>query len=257
MTPSEYGEAASSKSHWGHGHKPSLDQEKATPLEAAYIDIHEDAPDKLDEVHLRLLRLKRLGRIRHARYKAWVGGHGLIYLPLEDAWMHEHTLTLDANKKVWAQQTGLEVVDKLLKDCHIEHYVDVSEEALRPEDSGTIYTQYMDASHIRPADGKYGPCSKTLDALEEARGLDQEVKRHGPYSNEQRHRAYSKNPHGPSKPHGSKQIHGPNQFVKYNPCLKTSPCQLGLPIAHGVFGPSQPTRILLRPPDGAKPKQEA
>ena len=33
---------------------------------------------KLDEVYLRLLRLKRLGRIRHARYKVWVEGHELI-----------------------------------------------------------------------------------------------------------------------------------------------------------------------------------
>ena len=128
-----------------------------------------------------------------------------------------------------------------------------------------------------------------LYTLEEARGLDQEVKRHipkhgayskslhglsqihRPYSDEQRHGAYSKNPHDPSQPHDlkqihslysgkqlhrSRQIHGPNQFVKHDPCLKTSPYQLGLPMVHGVFGPSQPTKILLRPSSGAKPKQE-
>ena len=166
--------------------------------------------------------------------------------------------------------------------------MDVPEEALRPEDSGTIYAHCME--HIQLADERYGPCSKTLDALEEARGLDQEVKRHipkhgscskslhglsqihGPCSDDQRHGACSKNRHGPSQPHdpkqihglysgkqlhGSRQIHGSNQFVKHNPCMKTSPYQLGLPMVHGVFDPSQPTRILLRPPDGAKPKQEA
>ena len=145
----------------------------------------------------------------------------------------------------------------------MEDFVDIPEEALRPEDSGTIYTQYMDAPHIRPADGKYSPYSKTLDALEEARGLDQEVKRYRPYSKEQRHRACSKNPHSPSQFYRSskqlyrlKQIHRSNQFVKHNLYLQTSPCQLGLPIVHGVFGPSQPTKILLRPPGSAKPKQE-
>ena len=63
-------------------------------------------------------------------------------------------------------------MDKLLKDRHIEHYIDILEEALRPKDSGTIYTQYMDAPHIQLADERYSLCSKTLDALEEARGLD-------------------------------------------------------------------------------------
>ena len=47
------------------------------PLEVAYIDTHKDAPDKLDEVYLRLLRLKRLSRIRHARFKVWVYEYGL------------------------------------------------------------------------------------------------------------------------------------------------------------------------------------
>ena len=49
------------------------------PLEVAHIDIYKykDIP-KLDEVHLRLLRLKRLGRIRHARCKAWVYEYGLV-----------------------------------------------------------------------------------------------------------------------------------------------------------------------------------
>ena len=74
MTPSEYSKAASSKSnkkvYWEHSHKPSLDQEKATPLEVAYMDIHEHKDIlKLDEAHLRLLRPKRLSRIRHTRYK--------------------------------------------------------------------------------------------------------------------------------------------------------------------------------------------
>ena len=87
-----------------------------------------------------LLKLKRLSRIRHTRCKVWVGGHGLIYLPLKDAWIYEYTLTLDTNKKAWTQKTGLEVVDKPLKDRHIENYVDVLEETLRPKDSGTIYT---------------------------------------------------------------------------------------------------------------------
>ena len=67
MTPSEYS--------------------KVTPLEVAYLDkaqIYEDTL-KLDAEHVVLLKLKRLSRIRHARYKAWVGGHGLIYLPLKDA----------------------------------------------------------------------------------------------------------------------------------------------------------------------------
>ena len=45
--------------------KASLDYNKVTPLEVAYIDVYkrEDIL-KLDEVHLRLLRSKRLSRIR-------------------------------------------------------------------------------------------------------------------------------------------------------------------------------------------------
>ena len=54
--------------------------------------------------------------------------------------MCKYTLTLDANKKAQVQQTGLEVVDKLLKDYYMDHYMDVLKEALRPKDSGTIYT---------------------------------------------------------------------------------------------------------------------
>ena len=59
MTPLEY------------SREESLDYEKTTPLEVAHIDIyeHEDIL-KLDEVYLRLLRLKRLSRVRHSRYKA-------------------------------------------------------------------------------------------------------------------------------------------------------------------------------------------
>ena len=113
------------------------------------------------------------------------------------------------------------MVDKLSKDRPIEDYVDVPEEALRPEDSGTIYAHCME--HIQLADERYGPCSKTLDALKEALGLDQEVKRHIP-----KYEVCSKNLHGPSQihglskqPHRSKQIHGPNQFVKHDPCLIT------------------------------------
>ena len=33
------------------------------------MDIYKDASDKLDEVYLRLFRLKRLIRKRHTRYK--------------------------------------------------------------------------------------------------------------------------------------------------------------------------------------------
>ena len=60
-----------------HGREESLDYSKVIPLEVAHIDAHENASDKLDEVYLRLLRLKRLGRIRHARCKAWVYEYGL------------------------------------------------------------------------------------------------------------------------------------------------------------------------------------
>ena len=67
-----------------HSKTAGLDHKKATPLEIAQVNIHEDAL-KLDAEHITLLRPKRLSRIRHTRYKAWVGGHSLIYLPLEDA----------------------------------------------------------------------------------------------------------------------------------------------------------------------------
>ena len=118
----------------------SLDYIKVTPLEVAHIDIHEYKDIlKLDELYLRLLRLKRLSRIRHTRYKVWMEGYDLIYLPLEDAQIYKYILTLDTNKKTWTQQTGLIVVDKLLKDRHMEDYMDILEETLRPEDSGTIY----------------------------------------------------------------------------------------------------------------------
>ena len=64
----------------------SLDHGKVTPLEVAYMDVHEheDVP-KLDEVHLRLLRPKRLGRIRQSRYKAWT---------------YEYSLALDTKENV-------------------------------------------------------------------------------------------------------------------------------------------------------------
>ena len=77
---------------------------KVTPLEVAYLDeaqIHEDTP-KLDAKYVALLKLKRLSRIRYARYKVQVGGHSLIYLPLEDAQIYKYTLTLDTNEKAWA-----------------------------------------------------------------------------------------------------------------------------------------------------------
>ena len=159
MTPSEHGEAASSKSnkkvYWEHGHKPSLDQEKVTPLEVTHLDeaqIYEDTP-KLDAEHMALLRPKRLSRIRHARCKAWA---------------HEHSLTLDMEEVAWAQQNGL-ILDPQedYMDARLNDHMDApEEEALIPEDSLT-----------------------RLYALEEARGLDQEVKHykqpkeqiHGPY----------------------------------------------------------------------------
>ena len=41
---------------------------KETPLEVAYIDIHEDTP-KLNAEYIVLLKSKRLSRIRQSRYK--------------------------------------------------------------------------------------------------------------------------------------------------------------------------------------------
>ena len=79
-TPLKLNKAASSKSdkkvYQEHGYKPSLDQEKATPLEVAHIDIYEDTP-KLDAEYIVLLKLKRLGRVRHSRYKAQIYKYGL------------------------------------------------------------------------------------------------------------------------------------------------------------------------------------
>ena len=118
--------------------------------------------------------LKRLSRIRYTRYKVWIEGHDLIYLPLEDAQIYKYTLTLDTNKKAWTQQTGYLVVDKISKDRPIEDYMDVLEEALRPKDSGTIYAYYIE--YIQLADRIYSLYSKILDALEKVRGLDQEIK---------------------------------------------------------------------------------
>ena len=193
MTPSEYNNKTPSE----HTNETSIEHKKATPLEVAHLDVYEykDIP-KLDEAYLRLLRPKRLSRIRYARYKVQIGGYDLIYLPLEDAQIYKHILTLDTNEKAQAQQTGLVVVDKLSKDRPIEDYIDVLEEALRPKDSGTIYAHCIE--YIQLADERYSPFSKTLDALEEARGLDHEVKRHG-----LKHGVYSKTLHGLS------QIHGP------------------------------------------------
>ena len=45
-----------------------LDYEKATPLEVAQVNIHNDTL-KLDAEYIILLRPKRLSRIRHTRYK--------------------------------------------------------------------------------------------------------------------------------------------------------------------------------------------
>ena len=67
----------------------------------------------------------------------------------------------------------------MLREASLDHrkvtplevaHMDVLEEALRPEDSGTIYAHCME--HIQLADERYSPYSKTLDALEEARELD-------------------------------------------------------------------------------------
>ena len=58
--------------------KASLDYGKVTPLKVAYIDIYKYKDIlKLDEVYLRLLRLKRLSRIRYSRYKAWINRYDL------------------------------------------------------------------------------------------------------------------------------------------------------------------------------------
>ena len=61
------------------------------------MDIHEDAP-KLDAEYVVLLKLKRLSRIRHARYKVWVGGYSLIYLPLQEVSVYKHSLILDTEE---------------------------------------------------------------------------------------------------------------------------------------------------------------
>ena len=82
MTPLEYSNKTPSEHTNGTGlehnkvipsvlKEASLDHSKVTPLEVAHIDVHEYKDIlKLDEAHLRLLRPKRLGRIRHTRYKA-------------------------------------------------------------------------------------------------------------------------------------------------------------------------------------------
>ena len=175
MTPSE------------HANETSMEHGKVTPLEVAHLDeaqIHEDTP-KLDAEYVALLKPKRLGRVRHSRCKAWTNGHGLIWDPLQEVWVHEHSLTLDIEEVAWAQQNSL-ILDPQedYMDTRLNDHMDTPEEALTPEDSLT-----------------------RLYALEEARGLDQEVKRHRPYSNKQRYGACSKNPHGLSQPHGSSQIH--------------------------------------------------
>ena len=82
MTPLEHDEATSSKSdkkvYWKYDKGDLSDYEKAIPLEVAHMDVYEyEDVLKLDEVYLRLLRLKRLGRIRYARYKVWVYKYGL------------------------------------------------------------------------------------------------------------------------------------------------------------------------------------
>ena len=127
MTPLEYGRETSSN------HK------KATPLEIAHVDIHEDAP-KLDAEHIILLKPKRLSRVRYSRYKAQTNRHGLIQDPLQEAQAHKHGLTLDKEDSM--------------------QYTNAPEDTITPEDSLT-----------------------RLYALEEARGLDQEVKHYRPYSN--------------------------------------------------------------------------
>ena len=83
------------------------------------------------------------------------------------AQVYEHGLALDIqeNAQVHDHSLTLDEEDGI-------QYTNAPEDTLTPEDSLT-----------------------RLYALEEARGLDQEVKYHRPYSNEQRYGAYSKNPH--------------------------------------------------------------
>ena len=77
MTPLEYGEATSSK----YNKNDLSDYGKETPLEVAYLDVYEDTP-KLNAEYIVLLKLKRLGRVRYSRCKAWINGYGLIWDPL-------------------------------------------------------------------------------------------------------------------------------------------------------------------------------
>ena len=146
-TPLKLNEAASSKSdkkvYWKYNKDDLSDHKKAIPLEVAHMDIYKYKDIlKLDEAYLRLLRLKRLSRIRHARCKVWVCEYGLVLDIQENVQMHDYGLILD--KKDSIKYTNV-----------------LEDEALTPEDSLT-----------------------RLYALEEVRGLDQEVKRYGLYSNE-------------------------------------------------------------------------
>ena len=124
MTPSEYDEAASSKSnkkvHQEYDHRPRLDQEKATPLEVAHMDVHkhEDIP-KLDEAHLRLLGPKRLSRTRHTRCKVQTYKHGLALETTENVQVYNHDLTLDKEDDI--------------------QYTSALEDTLTPEDSLTRF----------------------------------------------------------------------------------------------------------------------
>ena len=104
------------------------------------MDVYEEALDKLDEVYLRLLRLKRLSRVRHARCKVQA---------------YEYGLALDTEENVWVYNYGLILDEEDDKEDDIQ-YTNVLEDTLTPEDSLT-----------------------RLYALEEVRGLDYEVKRYG------------------------------------------------------------------------------
>ena len=67
-------------------------------------------------------------------------------------------------------------MNKLSKDHSIDDNVNILEESLRPKDSGTIYTHYIES--ILLANLKYSLYSESLDALEEVRGQDWKIKRH-------------------------------------------------------------------------------
>ena len=56
----------------------------------------------MDAEYVVLLKPKRLSRIRYTRYKVRIGGYNLIYLPLQEVWVYEYSLTLDTEEVAWA-----------------------------------------------------------------------------------------------------------------------------------------------------------